>query len=1233
MAEELTKALKSSAVPAAEKLALAQHAFRDATVRIPHKADVLADWTINAILKSRTWEQKSLGETPLLAPVYWTLLSDILASPSLAASNLSTIKAPLFQVFPAFIASCSTINGPDADTMRALTDAVVTAYRRVAVTLEKSPKVSLEAWASLIRNAIKATAVASVLVTLAQPFLDSLAHVLELSAQPKKNVGVVCSLLSELAFASRHGMDTSVKAILTAGLFSMELVQEVATSCAQYVDHIAPVASQPTNKRVRPSTSASKAPVIVFPELAKAIRALNIDDLTTLTPIIFALTVTKLTEANAAISTLHLFAAYIAYVDLIPSEHPDRYILQSQFLAVLIDQGKLRMTDDRDDWMATTLAQSLLINDDTAVKQHDHLAVAAVERFVMCGRLGIKVVDMVLPPVVQIVAHLANQRHCRTAALVADLIDLYAQSRALNVLVEALAQVGNLVANRAVLLADSTVLDRFAEAMVDLPTASWFTIFDALFGVQKATTDATASLIIAAYLHVLLDAIPLSPAFQEQRQRLAETVLQHVQSQFGPAAIHLHLQAIDTLVEYRELLLADEAMLTALAQRAVGEAPWIGAAVVLQTTDLIGSAGAMVPLIEAAVGAFSVEDLPTAESWSGVLWEVDAPQYMVYWWMTLVQFFDQLGHSTTASQQQAIAELFVTTLDPTSVGASAFSMASVSTEVLYSAMFYELSWLRPHVVEYFKAGITPPKLELLVHFPGQYFAKSDRDAIAAQVVGLSTHDDAVRSSIKQVLISLEATLPEPLNLLTTFVGSEQEQAATDVVLAYQLAQKSLVAHNIDARRQAALRLLRDPIFPSDPLFAHRLLADWLSSKSATALRDDLTPAIFATNVTDPLVQQARPLLQAAVSNADITTVAPKSFLGFLSAVLDSGDELDPLVVRAIELHAQHLTDANDLKAAAQHLLEYPVSAASLSHWLTLVHVYVYNATRHPHAVKQVLRALLKKILDVAELVVSVAQYCAVMQVLERTLDRLGRLTVRVVSQVLLVVSHLTERPFAERFFAHIPIAAIPEPDRVAMFNSVARVLSAILQHQRRAILDSPAMLCIMIKDMLLAFLEPGRFARKDGTTDGATTTGTTTLPVSLGMPVLTVFAPLPLAAAQTWERLVASIPRLSAAMLLSLRATSSAQLVKPFAVHVAPIVTQFILYQTFNLPAHHPRFGWAIADARVKQVLVQGLYALLDLQQQHDLAYLLQAVPNSAKQAVKELVADHDKYHKYHGKI
>ncbi|KAJ3360157.1 hypothetical protein GGF32_008622 [Allomyces javanicus] len=1232
MAEELTKALKSSAVPAAEKLALAQHAFRDATVRIPHKADVLADWTINAILKSRTWELQVLGETPLLAPVYWTLLSDILASPSFAASNLTTIKAPLFQVFPAFIASCSTINSPDADTMRALTNAVVATYRRVATTLEKSPKASLEAWVSLIRNAVKATAVASVLATLAEAFLDSLAHVLELSAQPKKNVGIVCSLLSELAFASRHGMDASAKAILTAGLFSMELVQEVATSCAQYADHIAPVAAQPTNKRARPSTSASKAPVIVFPELAKAIRALDADDFATLTPIVFALTVTTLTEANAAISTLHLFAAYMAFVELIPPAHPNRYILQSQFLAVLIDQGKLRMTDDRDDWMATTLAQSLLIADETAAKQHDHLAVAAVERFVMCGRLGIKVVDMALPPVVQIVAHLAEERHVRTAALVADLIDLYAQSRALNVLVEALAQVGNLVANRAALLANSAVLDRFAEAMADLPSASWFTIFDALFGVQQATTDVAAALVIAAYLHVLLDAIPLSPAFQDQRQRLAYTVLQHVQDQFGPAAIHLHLQAVDTLVEYRGLLLADETTLTALARRAVGEAPWIGAAVVLQTTDLIGSAGAMAPLIEVAVGAFSVEDLPTAESWSGVLWEADEPQFMVYWWMTLVQFFDQLGHSASASQQQAIAQLFVSTLDPTSVGASTFSMASVSTEVLYSAVFYELSWLRPHVVEYFKTDMTPSKLELLVQFPGQYFAKSDRDAIAAQVAGLSTHDETVRSNIKQVLISLEATLPDPLNLLKTVVGTEQEQSAADVVLAYQLAQKSLVAHDIDTRRQAALRLLHDPMFPSDPLFAHRLLADWLSSKSAAALRDDLAPAIFATNVTDPLVQQARPLLQAAVSTSEATTVAPEEFLAFLSAVLESSDELDPLVVRAIELHAQHLTEANDLKAAVQHLLEYPVSAASLSHWLTLVHVYVYNATRHPHAVKQVLRALLKKILDVAELVVSVAQYCAVMQVLERTLDRLGRLTVRVVSQVLLVVSHLTERPFAGRFFAHVPIATIPEPDRVALFNSVARVLSAILQHQRRAILDSPAMLCIMIKDMLLAFLEPGRFARKDGA-DGTPAATTSTLPISLGMPVLTVFAPLPLVAAQTWERLVASIPRLSAAMLLSLRATSSAQLVKPFAVHVAPIVTQFILYQTFNVPAYHPRFGWAIADARVKQVLVQGLYALLDLQQQHDLAYLLQAVPNSAKQVVKELVADHDKYHKYHGKI
>jgi hypothetical protein len=245
------------------------------------------------------------------------------------------------------------------------------------------------------------------------------------------------------------------------------------------------------------------------------------------------------------------------------------------------------------------------------------------------------------------------------------------------------------------------------------------------------------------------------------------------------------------------------------------------------------------------------------------------------------------------------------------------------------------------------------------------------------------------------------------------------------------------------------------------------------------------------------------------------------------------------------------------------------------------------------------------------------------------------LSPRTIGSVLLLVSHILSESYTTFFYSAVDIQTV---DPECLYSGIVKLLSNILQFQRKAVLESPAAFCIFCKDLMTVFLEPTRYA-KNRTFAPSVNHGPNRdhsegikLHPCLPVPLLNVLGPLPSSSAAVWGRLLSNFFRLSTVDLNKLKSTSDA-LITPMKRHLIPIVTDFIIYDSFAIPFWNPMQGWTVNNSDVKRVLVNALFGILDICKEFDVENMLDSVPQASKTRFKEFYSEYERGHKYKGKV
>ncbi|KAI9190419.1 hypothetical protein H9P43_001853 [Blastocladiella emersonii ATCC 22665] len=1247
MAEELTRALKSSAVPAAEKLSLAAAAFRNPRLRLPRKAEFLADWLVNLIFKSRTWENLAFDTTPILGPAYWSLLTELLASPALQDLGRSgtPLKAPVFPLLAAAVTAipANVTESADRETLFGHVDA---SFRVLAPALATMQKITVDSWADLVRSLCTGAAADDAaqtpsLVALTHAALEAFAKVLTVATPIKKYVAVVTALLPALV-SLPVDMHAAVTGVLAAGLFPLEASQDMVKAISTYNDSLRSASGRVesfSNKKARSAprqASATGATSAILPaDLTKALMKLGSRDaLRRAQRLLLEVAIDRLSVADPAnTSSLTWLAVYEALTEIAA----DDYDQHTALLEFLSSQDRLRLTDDRDDRLSTALRFAIDVGADTPE--------ALLQRFLVIAEIGIKQAELALPRAIAALANRVEEDPAFAAATAERMIRVYGQARSLNVLFVQL-QHGLLTASPAAvttLLGHASVLSTFADALPSAVSAMWFDVMDVFTTtLDLAASDAVTS-ILATYVALMLEAVPDQSSLESERTQLAATLAGYTRAhRDSPAALHIHLYAMNALPQYAAAWPATE--LASLAESAVAKVPWVGAGVALQAALMAGCTES----VTVALTAYGPADLAKAKApWNGLFWELTADNRVTFWWMIVVQFFDAIESLASQAALDNLAAVFTRSLEMPIVknaDGESYSVASVSTEALGAASMYELAWLRPHLARFFTTGgpLSPAKQSLLASFPSVYFTLAERNQIVGSLLNQAAAKGEWTDAAKRLVLSLDSTILPDQALLERVIAAatSAEAAHADTLIANKLIRQRLQRTSTAAEIVGALVAHHGD---RDPIFTWRLLLDWVHlSKSAAAERAAAVAAAIGgahASVNEDVHSAMLILLRSAAGDAADQVCSALDVDAWMARLLEPGAAMDPLVVRALEVVVAQTPDEAEFTERYQRIVDTPVAqtAGSLANWIVLVHVFSASA-HHEHAVRKMLRHTLCRIEAVAASATSLADILAGLDLVQRLLEKIGRMSPRTLSQVLLLVAHLVSATTAARLFEHVAPESISAADREALFMGVVDVLAAMLHHQRRGLMGTPVMFCAMLRDLMLCFLEPGRYARDGGAAAAAAagkkSTAAASVPAGLPLALLTSLAPYSHVCAWAWHRLVAGISTLSAPALLSLKGASSARLIAPLARHAGHVVAEYALWTAFAVPASHPRFGWAVVtSAKSRAALVRGVYAALDLVGDDGRAAILAAVPAGAKATVKELVADYEKYFKFHGKV
>ncbi|ORZ37638.1 hypothetical protein BCR44DRAFT_1430587 [Catenaria anguillulae PL171] len=1150
MADDLIKSLRSSAVTAAEKLPLAVNAYANPHLYMPRKADVLTDWA---------------------APVFGLLAS--------ATSHILTAlpdNAAQREILLTHVAACFTT---------------------LADRLRMSQKITLDAWADLVKAAA-AHPPSTASLALTRSVLEAFVAVLAAYPTARKAMAATAAALDALLSLPTE-LEPLARKVLEVGLFGNEIISDMYAAATKVTTdmllardegsgpsvakrpRVDPVDKKNNRKKAAKDTPTGPFAGVIPEELAAALQATPESDAGRTYATVLDVALTALAQAeNSAILAPQPHQPAVNRQAVTSAPEPTVSLVFTNKLFATV-APRLSLTDDREDVLNRAI-RSLLSDTPPGPAE-------ALDRFYVDALMDLAA---------------KKENWGRAGDVLYELVQVFGQARMLNVLFVDLGRVGLRVA-----------------------PGKW------------------PYRVLGTYLCAMLATIPAS----------ASTTDADVFAKFAASLTAL-----------------TRGKLTPAIPSVARECAWCGLGVVVQALgvaaddDVQQLAGAVVK------SGFKGAQADVGAAWSGAMWELGAgDKQKVYWWMSVVDHLDVLPELIGDDEHilamvaglltQSIMDS-VPSLDDEQAG---ISISSVSTQALLSAQFYEIAWLRPYVAKMFvdaqDAASVLRKVQVLALFPPEYFSPAERSLLAQRLVSAAIKDDKAWDPMV-VKVALALDLPvNPTSLDQAMANASTASPDLTLRLAYKLTLRLLQQSDASTDDRAALvsALLSRPQFHADAYFALRVVLEWVSAERGHArVRADLVSQIvaelpeFATGESDPVRAAFVFLLAKAACGKNATSTAVQlshvvqNTGSWVSQALNG--TVEPLVIRALEVLVSKF-DADDSSESAFVALystllnDHVVTRADqVANWLAVVHTMSASA-KHERSVRKLLRQVLLRLEQLVEHVTCLPDLLALLALVERLLERVPRLSTRSLSHFQLLLSTLLGQSFAARFFASIPLESWSKSDRESLFLAVANVLAAMLHHQRHALVHSPVMFTVHLRDLLQCFLEPGRYAQKHLTTTVYATAvptathdnSTDALAVSrLPLALLTSLAPLPASCAWAWHRLIQGIGTLPTSVLVSLQGMPTSKVIDPIAAHLPALVAEFMQWHAFTVHAGHPRFGWAIvADAKVRAALMRGVYEAMDLVGEQGRVGVLAMVPASGKGAYKEVVREYEKYHQFKGKV
>ncbi|KAI8917575.1 Urb2/Npa2 family-domain-containing protein [Powellomyces hirtus] len=238
---------------------------------------------------------------------------------------------------------------------------------------------------------------------------------------------------------------------------------------------------------------------------------------------------------------------------------------------------------------------------------------------------------------------------------------------------------------------------------------------------------------------------------------------------------------------------------------------------------------------------------------------------------------------------------------------------------------------------------------------------------------------------------------------------------------------------------------------------------------------------------------------------------------------------------------------------------------------------------------------------------------------------------------------------ASRLMASLPIVNLDNGESVPaqaleLFDTVYRLLLAVLRYRKELVVHEIASLGVIIKDLLVCFRVRTRMVGPRLTRASAPPTKTASGSAAVHvepLPLLAQYSPLPAESAAKLSRILVAFSQksgpsthgdsasaaLEATSTPSAAAitTSSSATVKPFTKH-APFILSTILHIQCSTRPFTPE---------AKHELMEGIYTLLDLCGEHGREAVLAASDphGGGRPLLKAMVADWEMYHRYTGKV
>ncbi|KAJ3010681.1 rRNA primary transcript metabolism protein [Thoreauomyces humboldtii] len=504
---------------------------------------------------------------------------------------------------------------------------------------------------------------------------------------------------------------------------------------------------------------------------------------------------------------------------------------------------------------------------------------------------------------------------------------------------------------------------------------------------------------------------------------------------------------------------------------------------------------------------------------------------------------------------------------------------------------------------------------------------------------------------------LAATEAEVISELNAFAASKKTDGDC-ALLAFESFQCILRYHKTrgDAQASSLLELLVKLVSASTLLLGE-------VSPTGDGSTDSSSLPLFAATCISALAENLRDITPS------VSPAAMKNIAQLIGYILDSGDigsaarEKAAFAMRCLvrdaskdqylDLVAFHLDELEHAPARLASVGSFErEEAADLEGGASLITALDLilagdNRDVGRSVVRRVLPNVLVKIGQYLQVTSSVTNAIHLLEILARIAsDKFLNLRHSDVALILSSVVAVTSP--SSRLAATLPAANraanVPVPQSVLdLFDGAYKLLLALLRFRKLLIIQGIPSLAVILKDLLLCFRVSARIIgfgpRTVRSTKQTGKVGQANAMYIEAVPLLAQYAPLPVASASNLARLLVALGQKAVATSgpdsastsssngtsSALLATSSSATVKPFTKHAPFLLTTIIDIQASSRPF----------PTDVKEALMEGIYALLDLCGDHGRETVLAALDPYAggRPLVKALVADWEMYHRYTGKV